>query len=109
MFQIAKIAVYTANECRYFELFWSNRRDAMIVKEDDKVIMTHHKSEATLRDALQMFGLDNKNISLWEPNLISQRDINDHLSRVLYTLRSNRIILSQQGCTFAGKPAMIGW
>lgn len=100
MIHCATIALYTANDCRTLGLYWSDRQDSIIVKENDQVILTSHCPEADLRQALATFGTD-LDISLWEPHCVSRRDINDHLSRKLYSLRHNRIILSQQGCTFA--------
>ena len=107
----AKITLYlSAKNIHYIDLYWNERTDSVIIKEDEQTRIILIKQDASLLDALMAIGYnETMMIDFYEPYLTSIRDKKDHLQRILLTLENNRIIISASGCSFAGKPAMIGW
>jgi len=100
----------SADSIRYIDLYWNERTDSVMIKEDERIRVILVKPDACLLDALIALGYkDSMTIDFYEPDLTSFRDKKDHLQRLLLSLEKNRIIISAAGCLFAGKPAMIGW
>ena len=109
----AKIVIYTADdEFRYIDLWWNERTDSAIIKENGRTTTILVKTDATLNDALVALGYDHTmKVEFPRPSiqLASRRDFNDYLNRMLLTCENERIIMSQANCEFAGNPAMVGW
>jgi hypothetical protein len=106
----AKIAIYMSDTMRYIDLYWNERTDSVVIKEDGHKSVALVKPDATLMDALVALGYNDKmTLDFYEPSFQSLRDKKDHLNSLLLTCYDNRIVLSQVGCCFAGKPAMVGW
>ena len=107
----AKIAIYLSSEkIRYIDLYWNERIDSAVIREDDRLHTILIKPDATLLDALVGLGYkESMKLDFYEPYLTSIRDKKEHLERLLLTLENNRIIITAPRCSFAGKPAMVGW